>query len=865
MWVEPSAGPSGHAFAATRDRAPLSVFVVSYNRSALLRTCLKALGFADEIVVIDKSSTDDSVAVAESLADRVVSVPWSPTVEETRAFALAQCSHEWVLCLDDDECLSTEAVEFIDAELRAPRADIYILPLRHYILGRHDERAYYWPEAHPRLFRRGAVAFRDTVHAGLVALSEHRFDVPAATGACIHHLSHRDAAEWIAKTNRYTSRPDRKRAEHDGADLIAFAHDRLDAWMERSGDSDRGDYPAAVAVLRAVYDMVDRVKAWEEAQGLDGSALFERAGERLERAYAERLGHLRRPRRSKGLHLIPSAGPPPAHDGREARLRRVVETLGAALRDARAAAGREAAAADALRAELEALRAELEALRGSTFWRATGPLRRLVELARVTRFPWRKRSTHDLPYRREEAGTGIDRFTELLAMLGPELIRFPQAAEPAVSVIVPTFGKAEYTLRCLASMARNLPNAPIEVIVVDDASGDPEAAALARVRGIRLVTNETNLGFLRTCNAAARIAAGRHLLFLNNDTEVLPGWLDPMVALLDDRADAGAVGSMLLFPDGRLQEAGGIIWRDGTGWTFGRGDDPEKPKYNYVREVDYASGASLLVRRALFHRLGGFDEAYAPAYCEDSDLAFRIREAGLKVLYQPLSRVVHHEGVSNGTDPARGVKRFNDINQRKLAARWRDVLAAEHFPPGEQVLRARERGHDRRFVLVAGQSAATAGQMAAGFAEAGLLVKLWARDPAGAGAGALRQRGVDVLPGGPDDALREWIAANAAGLDGTVLADADAAEAFLADLRLGGGAPVLYRASGEPDWRERQIWRRVDAVLHRSEAAAREAGLLEPGAEPVWAEPLAAAVCAILDGAAPARRRDRAEAEAQAA
>ena len=116
-------------------RQKLSVFVVSYNRAPMLRTCLMALGFADEIIVVDKSSTDDSPAVAASLADRVISVPWSPTVEETRAFALSQCSHDWILCLDDDECLSPEAVLFIDAELRAPRADIYFLPLRHYILG----------------------------------------------------------------------------------------------------------------------------------------------------------------------------------------------------------------------------------------------------------------------------------------------------------------------------------------------------------------------------------------------------------------------------------------------------------------------------------------------------------------------------------------------------------------------------------------------------------------------------------------------------------------------------------------------------------------------------------------------------------
>ena len=166
LWVESVVAEPATRTATTAGsgRAKLSAFVVSYNRAALLRTCLKALAFADEVIVVDKSSTDDSLAVAEQLADRVISVPWSPTVEETRGFALAQCTHEWVLCLDDDECLGPEAVLAIDRELHAPRADIYFLPLRHYILGRHEERAYYWPELHPRLFRRGSISFRATVH-----------------------------------------------------------------------------------------------------------------------------------------------------------------------------------------------------------------------------------------------------------------------------------------------------------------------------------------------------------------------------------------------------------------------------------------------------------------------------------------------------------------------------------------------------------------------------------------------------------------------------------------------------------------------------------------------------------------------------
>src|SRR3954469_17702893 len=110
-------------------REKISAFVVSYNRAAVLGTCLRALRFADEIIVVDKFSTDDSFAVAGELADRVFTVPWSPTVEETRMFALSKCSHDWILFLDDDECLSPEAARFIQSELEAPRADVYALPL----------------------------------------------------------------------------------------------------------------------------------------------------------------------------------------------------------------------------------------------------------------------------------------------------------------------------------------------------------------------------------------------------------------------------------------------------------------------------------------------------------------------------------------------------------------------------------------------------------------------------------------------------------------------------------------------------------------------------------------------------------------
>jgi glycosyltransferase involved in cell wall biosynthesis len=265
----------------------ISAFVICYNRASILGTCLRALSFVDELIVVDKSSTDDSPLIASRYAHRVVTVPWTPTVEETRTLALSLCQHDWIVFMDDDECLGAQAAQRIRTEVQNPRADIYAFPLRHYILGTHDERAYYWPEHHIRLFRRCAVSFSRTVHAGIVRHSDRVFQFDPKDGVCIHHLSHPDVAGWIEKTNRYTSRADRSRCEAGTQGVAAFAHARIDYWQAQGKDNDPSGYPAAVALLRAIYDMVDALKAWEESEGLDGEALFKQACTGLDQA----IGH----------------------------------------------------------------------------------------------------------------------------------------------------------------------------------------------------------------------------------------------------------------------------------------------------------------------------------------------------------------------------------------------------------------------------------------------------------------------------------------------------------------------------------------------------------------------------------------------
>ncbi len=298
----------------------------------------------------------------------------------------------------------------------------------------------------------------------------------------------------------------------------------------------------------------------------------------------------------------------------------------------------------------------------------------------------------------------------------------PVSDSPLVSVIIPIYGKIDYTLRCLGSIAANTPQTAFEVIVVDDCSPDDSFDVLSKVKGIRLLRNEQNQGFIRSCNNGAKAAKGEYLYFLNNDTEVTPGWMDALLRTFSEFPGTGLAGSRLIYPDGRLQEAGGIIWQDGSAWNFGRYQDQLLPIYNYAREVDYCSGASIMVPNVLFNELGGFDEHYLPAYCEDCDLALKIRDKGYRVIYQPLSTVIHYEGITSGTDTTQGTKAYQVENSKKLFERWQHRLQT-HQAPGTDVDNAKDRRATRR-VLVLDHCTPTPNQDAGSVVAFNLLLLL---------------------------------------------------------------------------------------------------------------------------------------------
>jgi O-antigen biosynthesis protein len=257
----------------------------------------------------------------------------------------------------------------------------------------------------------------------------------------------------------------------------------------------------------------------------------------------------------------------------------------------------------------------------------------------------------------------------------PNVIRFPEVVRPDVTVVMLTYNRWDLTKEALRLLAEST-EPRYEVVIVDNASTDGTLDELAHVSGARILRNPRNLGFGPATNQGAAMARGRYLLLLNSDAWVRPGWLEPLIDVADADAGVAAVASKLLYPDGRLQEAGSIVWRDGRVRQYGDGDVPNRPEYNFRRTVDYASAACLLVRRSAFIAVGGFDPRFAPVYCEDVDLCLALAAGPGRVVYQPRSVVEHVRGASStgGVQSAR-IER----NRRLLRARWRAVL--DRRPP----------------------------------------------------------------------------------------------------------------------------------------------------------------------------------------
>ncbi|CAN5551241.1 hypothetical protein BH23ACI1_BH23ACI1_27120 [soil metagenome] len=319
---------------------------------------------------------------------------------------------------------------------------------------------------------------------------------------------------------------------------------------------------------------------------------------------------------------------------------------------------------------------------------SASPRRWLVDLRHLRRMMIKARPTvggqaglrQNSSAERPEAATAEAGRVALAAFLqSGARLRLETADTPTLSILLVLFNQANLTFRCLSSIAAHVRQS-YEVVIVDNASSDDTGALLDRVEGARVLRSGRNLGFLAAANAAARVARGKYLLFLNNDAELLPGTVERAVRTIQTEPSVGVVGGRLILPNGTLQEAGGIIWRDGSCEGHGRGESPFEPVYTFRRDVDFCSGAFMLTPRELFEGVGGFDEAYSPAYYEDADYCVKVWKAGHRVVYEPAAIVLHQEFGSSSPGAAMAMQMERRATFRQRHSTW----LAEQRPAGAQ-------------------------------------------------------------------------------------------------------------------------------------------------------------------------------------
>lgn len=276
----------------------------------------------------------------------------------------------------------------------------------------------------------------------------------------------------------------------------------------------------------------------------------------------------------------------------------------------------------------------------------------------------------------------------------------PKFDKPEVSIIVPAYNKFALTYHCIASVLLSYNKTSYEVILADDCSTDETRKAETIIENLVISKNPENLRFLRSCNRATKIAKGDYIIFLNNDTEVSSFWIDELLAKHKSDKKVGLTGSKLLNLDGSMQEAGGIVWGNGQPWNVGRNANPLQPEFNYAREVDYVSGAAMCISKTVWEEVGKFSEELVPCYYEDTDLAFKVRDAGYKTVYVPTSEVVHFEGQSHGTDVTKGLKRYQVVNEKTFRNKWFKAFKHNGKASLENLKIEKDRNIDQRILVI---------------------------------------------------------------------------------------------------------------------------------------------------------------------
>ena len=351
-----------------------------------------------------------------------------------------------------------------------------------------------------------------------------------------------------------------------------------------------------------------------------------------------------------------------------------------------------------------------------------------------------------------------------------KIIEFPALKEyPLASIIIPVYNQWHYTYACLDSILKNSGDIKYEIILADDNSTDDTRFAEKFIKNIRVIRNKENLGFLFNCNKSAKFAKGKYIILLYNDTLVQPDWLKWFMKTMEEKPDVGLAGAKLVFANGKLQEAGGIVFKDGSAMNYGREDNHDQHQYNYFKDVDYCSGACICIRKELWIKAGGFDPIYAPAYYEDTDLAMQIRIMGYRTVYQPKSLVLHFEGMTHGIDITQGIKKKQDDNQMVFYEKWKDELEKNNYERDENLFKARDKSKNRQTVLLIDHCVPdSSGQILNHFLGMNYNIKFLPgnfkrTEP---GTSAMEQKGIEILYGDSyRDNWTQWVIENSINID----------------------------------------------------------------------------------------------------
>lgn len=254
--------------------------------------------------------------------------------------------------------------------------------------------------------------------------------------------------------------------------------------------------------------------------------------------------------------------------------------------------------------------------------------------------------------------------------------KFNSNLKPFISIIIPTYDQTFKLYRCLESILINNFKFKYEIIVIDDLETRKNKPWFIN-KNIKYIKNKNNLGFLKSCNHASKFANGKYIYFFNDDARLADEKsLQSLIDVFEQNKKVGLVGSKILINHRTLQEAGCITFKDGNCYQFGKFNNHREDVYNYLTEVDYVSGCSLMIPKKLFLK-NNFNIMYKPAYYEDVDLAFQLKQKGYKIYYQPLSKVFHEEGSSSNSGES-STKKYQEVNRIKFKEKWKDKLSNNH-------------------------------------------------------------------------------------------------------------------------------------------------------------------------------------------